>query len=54
MSVEQVVIANDSILGEICEKLNILNHDDIRAVNMVKKTVTRDMLLIGLKLFAVY
>ena len=26
-------------------KLNVQNHDDIRAVNMAKKTVTRDMLV---------
>ena len=45
MSVEQVIRAKDSICSEMCEKLNVQNYEDIRAVNMAKKTVTRDMLV---------
>ncbi len=45
MSVEQVIRAKDSIFSEMCEKLNLQNYEDIRAVNMAKKIVTRDMLV---------
>ena len=46
ISVQQLISARNSVCDEMCDKLNIGQnmYDDIRAANMAKKTVTRDML----------
>ncbi len=43
--VEQVIRARDSVFGEMCQEMGIENHQDIRAANMGKRSITKDKLM---------
>ena len=42
--VEQIVKARDSIFEEMCQEMNVNDFQNVRAVNMTKKTVTKEKL----------
>ena len=42
--VEQIIRERDSVFGEICQETNITDYQNVRAVNLAKKTVTQDKL----------